>query len=51
MDRKTVRLLNKCGRGLVKTYRTGFADILIKKGMAEEIEEVEKPKVKKSKKK
>jgi hypothetical protein len=52
MDKKTVKLLNKSGRGQVRTYRTAFADALIKRGMAEEIEvqEVEKPKAKTNKK-
>lgn len=47
---KTVRLLNKISYGQIKTYRSGFADILIKKGMAEEITQEEvKPKAKKKK--
>lgn len=52
MDKKTVKLLNKSGRGQVRTYRTAFADALIKRGMAEEVEvqEVEKPKAKTNKK-
>ena len=48
--KKTVRLLNKISHGQIKTYRAGFADILISKGMAEEITQEEvKSKSKKKK--
>lgn len=48
---KTLRLLNACGKGKVRTFSDSAAKKLLERGMAEEIDEQEekKPKAKKKK--